>query len=192
MESSIQGRYIPKALSAGALLWELAACAEPSVTHQQDAMQEMTSADLQREQVRVAAVSDAALPSGSAPMMTWDGHPALQPGAEHTPGQLFKQIEALAHALRAQADSDPDQIERILGIALPPDAKNERRGVSGKVGQGRYDWGVWKASPKLPGHRVELTLTPKTCLACDVLKKQFAAAPCSFRADRPTYRRPGA
>lgn len=148
-------------------------------------MREATSADLQREQDRVAAVSDAALPSGSAPMMTWDGYPALQPGAEHTSNQLLKQIEVLAQSLHSQADSDPANVERVLGVALPPDAKHERRGVSGKVGQGTYAWAVWKASPKQPGHRVELTLTPSACLAYGALKKQMEAD--GFHLYVPTF-----
>lgn len=148
-------------------------------------MQEVTAADIQREQDRAAAISDAALPPGSAPMMTWDGYPTLQPGPEHTPGQLLKQIGALAQSLHAQSDSEPANVERILGIALPPDAKNERRGVSGEVGEGTYDWAVWKGSPKLPGHRVELTLTSNACLAYEPLKKQMEAD--GFQVYVPTF-----
>jgi len=148
-------------------------------------MQEVTNADIQREQDRVAAISDAALPPGSAPMMAWDGYPALQPGTEHTPDQLLKQIEALAQSLHAQADSDPNRVERILGVTLPPDAKHERRGVSGKVGKGTYNWAAWKPSPKHPGHRVELTVTPNACLAYDKLKKQMEAD--GFQVYVPTF-----
>lgn len=148
-------------------------------------MQEATSAYLQQEQDRVAAISDAALPPGPAPMMTWDGYPALQPGPELTPDQLLKQIEAIAQALHAQTDSEPAKVERLLGLALPPDAKGERRGVTGRVGQGTYDWAVWKGSPNLPGHRVELTLTPNACLDYDKLKKQMEAN--GFRMYVPTF-----
>lgn len=91
-------------------------------------MKEPTSADVRREQDKAAAISDAALPPGSAPMMTWDGYPSLQPGPEHSSEQLLKQIRALAKALHVQADSDPANVEHVLGIALPPDAKHERRG----------------------------------------------------------------
>ncbi|MGV7196878.1 hypothetical protein [Xanthomonas axonopodis] len=91
-------------------------------------MKQPTSADVRREQDRAAALVDAAAPERSAPMMTWDGYPALQPGAEHTPDQLLKQIRALAKALHVQADSAPANLERVLGIALPPDTKHERRG----------------------------------------------------------------
>ncbi|TSK03042.1 hypothetical protein FPL06_15800 [Xanthomonas citri pv. glycines] len=163
----------------------MAACAEPSNPPQEKAMQEATSADLQQEQDRVAAISDAALPEGSAPMMTWDGYPALQPGPELTPGQLQNQVEALAQALHAQADSEPAKVERVLGLALPPDAKGGRRGVTGRVGQGTYDWAVWKGSPNLPGHRVELSLTPDACLDYDTLKKQMEAN--GFRVYVPTF-----
>lgn len=148
-------------------------------------MKEITSADVRREQDKAAAISDAALPPGSAPMMTWDGYPALQPGAEHTPEQLLKQIEALAQALHAQADSEPAKVERVLGLALPPDAKGKRRGVTGKVGRGTYDWAVWKGSPNLPGHRVELTLTPDACLPYDTLKRQMEAN--GFQVYVPTF-----
>ncbi|UXA59853.1 hypothetical protein M0D48_12430 [Xanthomonas prunicola] len=180
-----KGTRIAKAFSTGALLLGLAACAEQSNAQQEKAMQEATSADLQREQDRAAAVSDAALPAGSAPMMTWDGYPALQPGPALTPDQLLKQVEALAQALHAQADSDPVNIERVLGIELPPDAKGERRGVSGKTEQGTYDWAVWKGAPSLPGHRVELTVTPNACLAYDALKRQMETN--GFRAYVPTF-----
>ncbi|OQP73071.1 hypothetical protein IA54_014430 [Xanthomonas phaseoli pv. syngonii LMG 9055] len=163
----------------------MAACSEPSSAHQETAMQEATPADLQREQNRAAAISDAALPPGAAPMMTWDGYPALQPGPELTPDQLLKQVQALAQALHAQADSDPANVERVLGVGLPPDAKGERRGVTGRVGQGTYDWAVWKGSPNLPGHRVELTLTPDACLAYGTLKKQMETN--GFRAYVPTF-----
>lgn len=118
MGSFSQRSCIAKALSAGALLWGLAACAEPPIAHQEKAMREATTADLQREQDRAAAVSDAALPSGSSPMMTWDSYPALQPRAEHTSDQLLKQIEVLAQSLHSQADSDPASVERVLGVAL--------------------------------------------------------------------------
>jgi hypothetical protein len=185
MDYFSQGRCIAKALSAGALLFGLAACAEPSNAQQEKAMQEATSADLQREQDRAAAISDAALPSDSAPMMTWDGYPALQPGPALTSDQLLKQVEALAQALHAQADSDPGKVERVLGIELPPDAKGERRGVTGTVGKGTYDWAVWKGSSNLPGHRVELTLTPDACLAYDALKRQMDTN--GFRAYVPTF-----
>ncbi|WIH11936.1 hypothetical protein [Xanthomonas graminis] len=130
-------------------------------------MRNVTSEDIQCEQDRVAAISDAALPPGSAPMMTWDGYSALQPRPEHTPDQLLRQIAALARSLHAQADSDPNRVERILGVALPPDTRHERRGVSGTIGKGRYDWAVWKPSPKHPGHLVELTVTENACLAYD-------------------------
>lgn len=180
-----KGTRIAKAFSTAAFLLGLAACSEPSSAHQEKAMQEATPADLQREQDRAAAVSDAALPPGPAPMMTWDGYPALQPGPELTPDQLLKQIEAIAQALHAQADSEPAKVERLLGLALPPDAKGERRGVTGRVGQGTYDWAVWKGSPNLPGHRVELTLTPNACLDYDTLKKQMEAN--GFRVYVPTF-----
>ncbi|CAD2245842.1 hypothetical protein X12_001758 [Xanthomonas arboricola] len=163
----------------------MAACAEPSNAPQEKAMQEATSADLQREQDRAAVISDEALPPGSAAMMTWDGYPALQAGPELTPDQLLKQIEALAQALHAQADSDPAKVERVLGIGLPPDAKGERRGVTGKVGQGTYDWAVWKGAPSHPSHRAELTLTANACLAYDALRKQMEAA--GFRVYVPTF-----
>ncbi|MBB4721704.1 hypothetical protein [Xanthomonas euvesicatoria] len=180
-----KGTRIAKALSTVTLLLGVAACAQSSNAHQEKAVKEPTSADIRREQDRVAALVDAAAPERSAPMMTWDGYPALQPGAEHTPEQLLKQIEALAQSLHSQADSDPANVERVLGIALPPDAKQERRGVTGKVGQGTYDWAVWKPSPKHPGHRVELTLTPNACLAYDALKKQMQAD--GFRVYVPTF-----
>ncbi|PPT23480.1 hypothetical protein XarCFBP6771_01595 [Xanthomonas arboricola] len=163
----------------------MAACAAPSNAHQEKAMKEPTSADVRREQDRVAALVDAAAPERSSPMMTWDGYPALQPGPELTPSQLLKQVEVLAQALHTQADSDPANVERILGTRLPPDAKGERRGVTGKVGQGTYDWAVWKGSPNLPGHRVELTLSPNACLAYDALKKQTEAD--GFRVYVPTF-----
>ncbi|MEB1939914.1 hypothetical protein VDR55_19890 [Xanthomonas campestris pv. campestris] len=185
MDILSQGRRIAKALSTGTLLLGVAACAEPSKAHQEKTMKEPTSADVRREQDRVAALVDAAAPERSAPMMTWAGYPALQPGAEHTPDQLLKQIKALAKALHAQADSDPANVERLLGIALPPDAKHERRGVAGKVGQGTYEWAVWKGSPKLLGHRVELTLTPNACLAYEALKKQMEAE--GFQVYVPTF-----
>ncbi|MEB1894236.1 hypothetical protein VDR64_18170 [Xanthomonas campestris pv. campestris] len=185
MDILSQGRRIAKALSTGTLLLGVAACAEPSKAHQEKTMKEPTSADVRREQDRVAALVDAAAPERSAPMMTWAGYPALQPGAEHTPDQLLKQIKALAKALHAQADSDPANVERLLGIALPPDAKHERRGLAGKVGQGTYEWAVWKGSPKLLGHRVELTLTPNACLAYEALKKQMEAE--GFHVYVPTF-----
>ncbi|MBO9791101.1 hypothetical protein J7391_03935 [Xanthomonas phaseoli pv. dieffenbachiae] len=163
----------------------MAACAAPSNAHQEKAMKEPTSADVRREQDRVAALVDAAAPERSAPMMTWDGYPALQPGPELRPGQLLKQIEALAQALHTQADSDPTEVERVLGVGLPPDGKGERRGVTGKAGKGTYDWAVWKGSPNLPGHRVELTLTPDACLDYDTLKKQMEAN--GFRVYVPTF-----
>lgn len=185
MDSFSQGRCLAEALSTAALLFGLAACAEPSNAQQEKAMQEATSADLRREQDRVAAVVDAAAPERSAAMMTWDGYPALQPGLELTPGQLLKQIEALAQALHTQTDSDPTKVQRVLGVGLPPDAKGERRGVTGKAGKGTYDWAVWKGSPNLPGHQVELTLTPDACLDYDTLKKQMEAN--GFRVYVPTF-----
>ncbi|MEA9482340.1 hypothetical protein VC290_18685 [Xanthomonas campestris] len=185
MDIFIQGRRIAKALSAGTLLLGMAACAQSSNAHQEKAMKEPTSAELKREQDRVAALVDAAAPERSAPMITWDGYPALQPGAEHTPEQLLRQIEALAQSLHSQADSDPANVERLLGTTLPPDAKHERRGVTGKVGQGTYEWAVWKGSPKLLGHRVELTLTPNACLAYEALKKQMEAE--GFQVYVPTF-----
>jgi len=180
-----KGTHITKAFSTGALLLGLAACAEPSKAQQEKAVQEATSADLQREQDRAAAISDAALPPGSSPMMSWAGYPAFKAGPELTSNQLFKQIQAIALAFHAQADSEPANVERLLGIELPPDAEGERRGVSGKTGNGTYGWAVWKGSPNLPGHRVELTLTPDGCLAYDTLKKQMEAD--GFRVYVPTF-----
>lgn len=174
-----------KALSIGALLLGLAACAEPSNAHQEKAMQDVTSADLQREQDRVAAISDAALPPGSAPMMTWDGYPALQQGPELSSSQLLQQVRAMSSAFRTYSDSDPSKVEQVLGMALPPDAKQERKGVSGSVGKGSYSWAVWRPYPKSDGHIVELTLTPDACLAYDAIKGPLEAS--GFRVYVPTF-----
>ncbi|WDJ79058.1 hypothetical protein JH282_16460 [Xanthomonas campestris pv. campestris] len=163
----------------------MAACAEPSNAHQEKAMQEVTSADLKREQDRVAAISDAALPPDSSPMMTWNGYPALQPGPELSPHQLLEQIQALAKSIRAYGDSHPSKVEQVLGVALPPDAKQERRGGTGRVGKGSYSWAVWKPYPESPGHIVELTLTPDACLAYDAIKAPLEAD--GFRVYVPTF-----
>ncbi|MCC8501647.1 hypothetical protein LN565_04965 [Xanthomonas euvesicatoria pv. euvesicatoria] len=185
MDSFSQGRCIAKTLSTGALLLGLVACAEPSNAHQEKAMQDVTSADLKHEQDRVAAISDAALPPGSAPMMTWDGYPALQPGPELSPNQLLEQVQAMVKAIRSYGDSAPSKVEQVLGVALPPDAKQERRGVTGRVGKGSYSWAVWKPYPESPGHIVELTLTPDACVAYDAIRAPLEAS--GFRVYVPTF-----
>ncbi|PPU66824.1 hypothetical protein XcodCFBP4690_00210 [Xanthomonas codiaei] len=163
----------------------MVACAEPSNAHQEKAMQDVTSAELKSEQDRVAAISDAALPPGSAPMMTWKGYPALQPGPELSPHQLLEQVQALAKAIRGYSDSDPSKVEQVLGLVLPPDAEQERRGVSGRVGKGSYSWAVWKPYPESPGHTVELTLTADACLVYDAIRVPLEAN--SFRVYVPTF-----
>lgn len=176
---------IANVLSTSVLLLGVAACAESSNAHQEKAMREVTSTDLRREQDRVAAISDAALPPGPAPMMTWDGYPALQPGPELSPEQLLQQIQAMTQAIRGYGDSDPSRVEQVLGVALPLDAKQERRGVTGRVGKGSYSWAVWKPYVKSPGHIVELTLTPDACLAYDAIKTPLETS--GFRIYVPTF-----
>ncbi|APP78017.1 hypothetical protein BJD12_19855 [Xanthomonas vesicatoria ATCC 35937] len=163
----------------------MAACAEPSNAHQEKTMQDVSSADLKREQDRVAAISDAALPPGSSPMMTWNGYPALRPGPELSPHQLLEQIQALAKAIHSYSDSDPSRVERVLGLVLPPDAKQERKGVSGRVGKGSYSWAVWKPYPESPGHTVELTLTRDACLVYDAIRGPLEAS--GFHVYVPTF-----
>ncbi|PPT29256.1 hypothetical protein XabCFBP2524_21970 [Xanthomonas axonopodis pv. begoniae] len=148
-------------------------------------MQDVTSAELKREQDRVAAISDAAVPPGSAPMMTWKGYPALQPGPELSPHQLLAQVQALAKAIRGYSDSDPSKVEQVLGLVLPPDAEQERRGVSGRVGKGSYSWAVWKPYSESPAHTVELTLTTDACLVYDAIRGPLEAS--GFRIYVPTF-----
>ena len=179
------GGRIVRALSTGTLVLGMAACEEPPSAPQKRTLQVVPSTDLKREQDRVAALVDAAAPERSAPMMNWDGYPALQSGSELTLSQLQQQVQALAKALRAQADSNPADVERVLGIRLPPDAKGERRGVTGKAGQGTYEWAVWKGATNLPGYRVELTLAPDACLDYRTLKTQMEAS--GFRVYVPTF-----
>ncbi|WIH07039.1 hypothetical protein KHF85_19795 [Xanthomonas translucens pv. graminis] len=163
----------------------MAACAESSNAHQEKAMKEASSTDIQREQDRVAAIVDAAAPERSAPAEQWKGYPELSSGPELTPSQLLQQVQAMAKAFRVYHDSDPRKVEQVLGMALPPDAKQERNGVSGRVGTGSYSWAVWKPYPESPGHIVELTLTQHACLAYDAIKAPLIAS--GFRIYVPTF-----
>jgi hypothetical protein len=180
-----QGSAIAKALPAAVLFLGFAACAAPPNAHQQDAAQSVTSADVQREQDRIAqSIVDAATPLLLS-LATWNGYSELPPGPELGASQLLQQVDAMARAIRTYRDSEPRKVEQVLGMPLPPDAKQERRGVSGRVGTGRYSWAVWKLSPNNPGHIVELTLTPDACLAYDVIRAPLEAR--GFRVYVPTF-----
>ncbi len=173
------------ALSAMTLMLGLMACSEAPSANQEAVMQDAIHADLKREQDRVAAISDAALPPDDGSMMQWDGYPELSPGPELTADRLLQQVQAMAKALRAYSDTEPNNIEQVLGVTLPPDAKQERHGVTGRVGAGGYDWAVWKPFDGSAGHIVELTLTPDACLAYDAIKAPLEAE--GFRVYVPTF-----
>lgn len=145
------------------------------------------SAELKREQDNAAAISDAAISDPSPLVDNEDGYPALKPGPEQTSAVLNSMVLRLAQALHSQRDSDPDKVEQLLGFSLPPDAQGKRRGLTGKVGIGIYELAVWKPSPKHPGHRVELVLSPiESCvLTYDALNKPLVAE--GFKVFVPTF-----
>ncbi|WP_312320193.1 hypothetical protein [Stenotrophomonas sp.] len=149
-------------------------------------MQDAVSAKIQREQDKAAAISDSFVPEGAAVPTVWNGFPALKSGPELSSAEIVGQVHALAMTLRTYADAQPEDVARVLGIAMPPDAEGRRRGVSGKVGSGAYEWAVWKRSPSAAGHSVELVLTPAdACLSFDALSKPLLED--GFRMYVPTY-----
>lgn len=180
------GRRIPVAVLVGAVALGVTACAQPSRTNKEDVMQDAVSAEIQREQDKAAAISDSLVPEGEGTPPEWKGFPALKPGPELSSAELVAQVHGLAKGLRTYADADPENVARVLGIALPADAEDRRRGVSGKVGSSTYDWAVWKRSPSAAAHSVQLVLSPaEACLSFDGLSKPFRAD--GFTMYVPTY-----
>lgn len=147
-------------------------------------MKEPTSADVRREQDRVAALVDAAAPERSAPMMTWDGYPALQPGLS-TPSTscLNKSKRSPSPFTSKQTPIPPtwsDFWESRFLQTPSRSAGGDRQG-----GTGHLRLGCVEGRAQAPGHRVELTLTPNACLAYEALKKQMEAD--GFRVYVPTF-----
>ncbi|MFG6108153.1 hypothetical protein [Stenotrophomonas nematodicola] len=186
MDITCKGRCIPMGLIAGALIVGLVACAQPSKANQEKSMQDAMAADIQREQDNAVAIVDAAIPRETGPVISWAGYPPMKPGAAQTPQSLIDQVHKLADSLRSYADSDPQRVEEVLGTALSPDSEGRRRGVTGKVGAGTYEWAVWKFSPDGGGQAIELTVAPaEACLDFQLLKSPLVDN--GFRMHVPAF-----
>lgn len=165
------GRRTPLPQLAVLLVLGISPSAKASETHQKRQTQNTTSADIQREHDKAAAVADAAIPGDSRPPLKWKGYPALQAGPELSAYALVDQVHTLSRTLDSYADAEPDRVEKALGMALPSDAEGRRRGVAGRIGSGTYTWAVWKRSPSSAGNSVQLMLEPASvCLSFDALK----------------------
>lgn len=180
------GCRIPVAVLGGALTLAVAACPQPAKASKDGVVQDAVSAEIQREQDKAAAISDSLVPVGEEMLPEWKGFPALKPGPELRSIELVGQVHGLAKALRMYADAEPESVARVLGIALPSDVEDRRRGVSGKVGSSTYEWAVWKRSPSAAGYSVQLVLSPaEACLSFDALSKPLLAD--RFQMYVPTY-----
>ncbi|WP_260476938.1 hypothetical protein [Stenotrophomonas sp. 278] len=186
MDMLRNGCHIPVAVLVGVVALAVSACAQPSKNKKEEALQDAVSAEIRREQDKAAAISDSLVPEGASTPSEWKGFPALKPGPELSLAELVAQVHGLAKDLRTYADADPENVARVLGFALPSDAEDRRRGVSGKVGSSTYEWAVWKRSPSAAGHSVQLVLSPaEACLSFDALSKPLLAD--GFRMYVPTY-----
>jgi len=152
------------ALLTVALSLASVACAAPTDAQQEKAMQEAMELKIRQEQDRAAAISDEAAALDSRPLKPFLGYADLPSGPALTADQILGMVQALAGGLRTADDFEPASVEKLLGLKLPPDADNDRRGVAGRMGEGRYSWAVWKLYAGRPGQFVELELSDGACL----------------------------
>lgn len=181
-----KGRCILMALIAGVLVMGVVLCAQPSKANQENAMQDVMAADIQREQENALAIVDAAVSKETASTGKSDGYPPMKPGPEQTPQNLIAQVHKLVNSLHSYSDSDTARVEKILGTALPPDNEGRRHGATGKLGDGTYEWAIWKLSPSGDGQTIELTVRPaEACLDFQRLKAPLMAD--GFRMHVPAF-----
>ncbi|AWH17412.1 hypothetical protein C1922_08910 [Stenotrophomonas sp. ZAC14D2_NAIMI4_7] len=141
---------------------------------------------MQREQDKAAAIVDSVIPDVHGPVLTLKEEPPLKPGPALSASRLIEQVHSLARALRRYADTEPDRVQRVLGIALPHDAEGQRRGTTGKFDTGTYTWTVSRSSFVPEGNTVRLSLDPPTlCLSVDELKAPLLAD--RFKKYVPTF-----
>jgi len=163
------------AFSTVALLLGPVACAAPPEAQQEKAVQDATELQIRQAQERAATILDAAAATEQRPLETSTGYAELSPGPALTEAQILEKIQALAVSLQAAADSDPENLQKVLALTLPPDARNDRRGVTGRIGEGSYSWAVWDAFPHRPGQFVQLRLSKDACLSFPALKSRLEA-----------------
>jgi hypothetical protein len=166
MDRYRKGRRIPPSLLTGLLALGLSACAQPSD--------------------KAAAIADAAPPGEAQQRLKRAGYPAMRAGPAFSASALVDQIHTLARTLRGYADTEPDRVQKALGVALPDDADGRRRGIRGTTGNGTYSWAVWKRSTSSAGNSVQLSLEPPdACLGFDALKAPLLAE--GFKMYVPTF-----
>lgn len=177
---------MPLSLLTGLLALGLSACAQPSKANQEKLVHDVTSADIQHEQDKAAAIADAAIPGDTQPRLEWTGYPAMKAGPAFSASALVDQIHTLARTVRSYSDAEPDVVQKAIGVALPEDANGRRRGITGTAGSGTYTWAVWKRSHSSAGNSVQLSLEPTdACLKFDALKAPLLAE--GFKMYVPTF-----
>ena len=148
-------------------------------------MQDATELQIRQAQDSAAAIADEAAALDNRPIKPFTGYAELSPGPTLTEAQMLEKILALASAYRAADDSEPERLEKILGLKLPPDARNERWGVAGRIGEGSYSWAAWKLDPHQAGQFIELTMSTQACLPYAPLSRQLGEE--GFAAEVPTF-----
>lgn len=138
-------------------------------------MQEAMELKIRQEQDRAAAISDEAAALDSRPLKPFLGYADLPSGPALTADQILGMVQALAGGLRTADDFEPASVEKLLGLKLPPDSRNERRGVAGRLGEGRYSWAVWDVFSDRPGQFIQLKISTDACLSYPALKARMEA-----------------
>ncbi len=148
-------------------------------------MQDATELQIRQAQDGAAAIADEAASLDNRSIKPFAGYAELSPGPVLTEAQMLEKILALASAYRAAGDSEPERLEKILGLKLPPDVRNQRWGAAGRIGEGRYSWAAWKLDRQRPGLFIELTMSPQACLSYTPLSRQLGED--GFAAVVPTF-----
>ncbi len=173
-------------LLAGVLALATPAGAQAPPPQRPEPIPPITDADVQREQDKAAAIVDSVIPDVHGPVLTLKEDPPLKPGPALSASRLTEQVHSLARALRRYADTEPDRVQRVLGIALPYDAEGRHRGTAGKFDTGTYAWTVSRSTTVPVANSVRLSLNPPTlCLSIDELKAPLLAD--RFKMYVPTF-----
>lgn len=114
----------------------------------------------------------------------------LPQGPETTAEALVEAILRMAKTFESPSDMVQTHVAKVTAIGMLPDSRGERSGVQGKIGNGRYEFAVWKRYKKNPGESVELTVRPsESCaLAFMSLNDPLIAAGFSVASSAPGFK----
>jgi len=151
----------------------LLACAQPpaGAQHPEDKSTHgsLSIEELWSEQDRVAALVDQAAIDAADPAGDEDEAPEPAPlpqGPLLDATALETDIVHLATQLKGSAQTQPEFVSQVLGVALASDGEGRRRGAQGNLSSGTYEIAVWTLYPNAPGSHVSVRVNPLPIRSC--------------------------